>query len=185
VQASVESFFAIGYPRGPRPLPPEDRPVLARLPYLRSLLRDTVPAEPTRAIVARLEPRGLIPIHKDTPRFFRGTVRISIQISDGAAEQLFCDGRWYAPAPGEIWAIDNLAPHGVLAAGPEPRLNVLADYRPAPALLELLLAGERGLGVSDEARTREIEARSRERYRRYRWRGIRYEIWKRLWRRRA
>ncbi len=63
VQASVESFFAMGYPRGPRPLPSADRPVLAHLPALRRVLRETIAASPTRAIVARLLPHGLIPIH--------------------------------------------------------------------------------------------------------------------------
>lgn len=185
VQASVESFFAIGHPRGPRPVPPDDRPVLARLPYLRSLLREAVPAEPTRAIVARLEPHGLIPIHTDTPRFFSHTVRLSIHVSAGASRALFCNGLWYDQAPGEVWAIHNLTPHGVRNASAAPRLNVLADYRPSPALARLLLEAQRGLGVRDDAATAEIERASRERYRRYRWRGIGYELWKRVWRRRA
>jgi hypothetical protein len=185
VQASVDSFFAIGYPRGPRPLPPDDRPPLGRLPYLRHLLRDAVPAVPTRAIVARMRPHGLIPIHQDTPRFFRGTVRLSIQVSAGAVQRLFCDGRWYDQVPGEVWGIDNLSRHGVHNTSAEPRINVLADYAPSPALARLLLDGESGLGVDDAAGTAEIERLSRERYRGYRWRGIAYEIFKRVWRRRV
>src|SRR4029077_6602746 len=90
VQASVESFFAIGYPRGPRPVPPDDRPVLAHLPYLRWFLREQITAAPTRAIVARLFSRGLIPTHTDTPRFFRGTVRLSIQVAAEGAQRLYC-----------------------------------------------------------------------------------------------
>jgi hypothetical protein len=185
VQASVDSFFAIGYPRGPRPLPADDRPVLAHLPYLRRLLRETVAATPTRAIVARLRPYGLIPIHRDTPRFFRGTVRLSIQVSAAGVQRLFCNGRWYDQAPGEVWALDNLTPHAVRNAAAEPRINVLVDYRPSPDLLRLLAEAEAGLGVHDDAATQEIESLSRERFRRYRWRGIRYEIFKRLWRRRV
>ena len=185
VQASVDSFFVIGYPRGPRPLPPDDRAALARLPYLRRLLREVVPASPTRAIVARMRPHGLIPIHTDTPRFFRGTVRLSIQVSAGAVERLFCNGLWYDLVPGEVWAIDNLSRHGVRNGSAEPRINVLADYAPSPELARLLLEGEPGLGVQDDVATGEIEASSRERYRRYRWRGIGYEIFKRVWRRRV
>jgi hypothetical protein len=185
VQASVESFFAIGYPRGPRPVPPDDRPVLGRLPYLRRLLRETVAAAPTRAIVARLRPRGLIPVHADTPRFFRGTVRLSIQVSAEGVQRLFCNGLWYDQAPGEVWAIDNLTPHGVHNAAAQARVNVLVDYLPSSELARLLAEADGGRGVRDDAATHEIEMLSRERYRRYRWRAIRYEIFKRLWRRRA
>lgn len=185
VQASVDSFYAIGYPRGPRAMPPDDRPVLARLPYLRRVLRETVPAAPTRAIVARVRPHGFIPVHRDTLRFFRGTVRLSIAVRTGPMQRLFCDGLWYDQAPGEIWAIDNLAPHGVHNAAPAARVNVLVDYVPSPDLVRLLLGAELRLGRTDDVGTREIERLSRERYRQYRWRGVGWEIFKRVWRRRA
>jgi Aspartyl/Asparaginyl beta-hydroxylase len=185
VQASVESFFAIGHPRGPRPLAPEDRPPLAHLPRLRWLLRETIPATPTRAIVARTCPHGLIPIHTDTPRFFRATLRLSIQVVAAGRQQLYCGGLWYDMAPGEVWAIDNLQPHGIENAADSPRINVLADYVPSDALAATIAAGEAGLGVRDDAATRAIQAATRERYRRNRWRSARYELFKLLWRRRA
>ena len=185
VLASVDSFFVIGHPRGPRPLPPEDREPLARLPYLRHVLRDLVPATPTRAIVARLAPHGLIPIHRDTARLFRHTVRLSFQVSADGAQSLFCGGVSYAQAAGEVWAISNLVPHGLRNAGAAPRINVLADYQPSPELVALLAHGERGLGVRDAAATRTLEELSRERYRSHRWRGIGWEVFKRLWRRGA
>jgi hypothetical protein len=182
VQASVESFFAVGYPRGPRPRPAEDRDVLARLPYLRRAVRELVPSTPTRAIVARQAPHGLIPIHTDTPRFFRETIRPSLQVDAGATPRLYCDGRWYTMAPGEVWAIDNLRPHGIDNPSDRPRLNVIADYLPTPELLALVRDGDRGLGTADDAATAVLQVKSRERYRRMRWRGIRYELWKRIWR---
>ena len=183
VQASVESFFAIGYPRGPRPVPPDDRPVLAHLPYLRRLLRETITAPPTRAIVARLLPHGLIPIHIDTPRFFRGTLRLSIQVVAEGVQRLYCNGRWYDMAPGEVWAIDNLKPHGIHNSGARPRINVLVDYVPSNELVRLIVEGEHGLGVTDAAAQQAIESMSRERYRKNRWRSARYELFKLLWRR--
>jgi kumamolisin len=183
VQASVDSFFAVGHPRGPRPRPPEDRPPLGSLPYLRAIVRELIPAQPTRVIVARLRPSGLIPIHTDTPRFFAGTVRLSIQVAAEGASRLFCDGVWYELAPGEVWAVDNLRPHGIRNASSQPRVNVLADYVPSSELIGLLMASERGLGMNDADATATIRSLSRERYRSYRWRGIRYEIFKRLWRR--
>jgi hypothetical protein len=185
VQASVQSFFVIGYPRGPKPLPYDDRPPLAELPALRRLLRETFAATPTRAIVARTAAHGFIPIHTDTPRFFRGTVRLSIQVVAGCAQRLYCGGRWYHMKVGEVWAVDNLQPHAVHDAGPSPRINVLVDYKPSDDLIRAVAEGERGLGVADEAADREIEAMTRERYRKNRWRSARYELFKFLWRRRV
>jgi kumamolisin len=183
VQASVESFFAVGYPRGRRPLPPEDRPVLAHLPHLRRLIRERIAASPTRAIVARLPPHGLIPLHTDTPRFFRGTLRLSIQVSADRVQRLYCNGLWYDMAPGEVWAIDNLRPHAVHNTGARSRINVLVDYVPSDELARLVADGEDRLGVKDEAASAAIESMSRERYRKNRWRSVRYELWKLLWRR--
>ncbi len=184
VQAHVESFFAIGHPRGPRPLPPEDRAPLAALPKLRVLLRERIGAEPRRAIVARLRAGGFIPIHTDTPRFFRGTVRLSLQIDADGPQRLYCNGLWYEMEPGEVWAVDNLRPHAVWNAGRGPRVNVLADYVPSSALVETIVAGERGRGVDDPPARREIESMTRRHYRRSRWRSVRYELFKLVWRRR-
>jgi hypothetical protein len=183
VLASVDSFYAFGYPRGPRPRPAEDREILARLPYLREILHEVVPATPRRAIVARLAPGGLIPIHTDTARFFGDTLRLSIQVAREGPCRLYCDARWYDLGAGEVWAIDNLRPHGIHNGGARPRVNVLVDYLPSDALVALVAAGGRGLGARDERAEEELRALSRARYRAYRWRGIRYEIFKRLWRR--
>ncbi|HVO26372.1 MAG TPA: aspartyl/asparaginyl beta-hydroxylase domain-containing protein [Candidatus Margulisiibacteriota bacterium] len=183
VQASVESFFVIGYPRGPRPVPPDDRPVLAHLPCLRQLLRDTIAAAPTRAIVARLLPGGFIPLHTDTPRFFRGTLRLSIQVSAEGVQRLYCNGMWYDMAPGEVWALDNLRPHAISNAGARPRLNVLVDYVPSAPLVDLIAAGQADLGAVDAAAQEAIESMSRAHYRKNRWRSARYELFKLLWRR--
>jgi hypothetical protein len=141
-----------------------------------------VPAPPTRVIVARQEPRGLVPIHTDTPRFFRGTVRLSMQVDAGEPPRLFCNGRWYEMAIGEVWALDNLRPHGIYNPSDRPRVNVIADYRPTAELLQEIAAGECNLGRADAEASAHLQAMSRERYRRMRWRGIRYELWKRLWR---
>jgi kumamolisin len=183
VQASVESFFAIGYPRGPRPLPPDDRPVLARLPLLRRLLRETFAASPKRAIVARLLPHGLIPIHTDTPRFFRGTIRLSIQVVAHGVQRLYCNGLMYDMAPGEVWAVDNLRPHGIHNVAASARINVLVDYVPSNEVVALVAAGAHGLGVDDAGARQAIEAMTKERYRKNRWRSARYELFKVLWRR--
>jgi len=183
VQASVESFFAVGYPRGPRPVPPDDRASLSHLPHLRHFIREVIAASPTRAIVARLAPRGLIPIHTDTPRFFRGTLRLSVQVVAEGTQRLYCNGLWYDMALGEVWAVDNLRPHGIHNSGTHPRINVLVDYLPSNQLATLVSEGEQNLGIRDEAAQHALQSMTRERYRTHRWRALRYEIFKLLWRR--
>jgi kumamolisin len=185
VHAAVESFFAVGYPRGPRPLPPDDRPVLLQLPYLREILHEIVPASPTRAIVARMQPHSLIPIHTDTPRFFRSTVRLSIQVDADGVQRLYCNGVWYDLAAGEVWAVDNLRPHGVDNAGGRMRTNVIADYLPSNALVALIADGDHALGMRDETTGRAFESTSAAHYRAHRWQSLRYELgkrWRRGWR---
>jgi len=184
VHAHVDSFFVIGHARGPLPLPPEDRTPLAALPRLRELLRTTVPATPVRGIVQRLHGGGLIPIHTDTRRYFDRTVRLSFHIASDGPQRLYCNGAWYTAAPGEVWAIDNLHPHGVPNRGAAARINVVADYEPSPALIALLLAGETGLGQRDDDASRTLQAQTQSHYRRRRWQSLRYELGK-LWRRRV
>lgn len=176
VLAAVESFFVIGHPRGARPMPPEDREVLNLLPDLRRLLHETIPASPTRAIVARLLPDGFIPIHTDTPRHFRGTLRLSVQLEADGIQRLYCDGLWYSMTVGEVWGVDNLKPHAIRNTGTRPRLNVLADYLPSEDLLRWVTEGDRGLGVTDPAAHLEIDALSRHHYRKNRWRAAGYEL---------
>lgn len=184
VHAHVDSFFVIGHPRGPLPLPPEDRAPLAALPRLRALLRSTVPATPVRGIVQRLHGSGLIPIHTDTRRYFDRTVRLSFHVASDGPQRLFCNGAWYTAGAGEVWAIDNLHPHGVPNSGRTARINVVADYEPSPALVALLLAAETGLGQRDDEASRTLQALTQSHYRQRRWQSLRYELGK-LWRRRV
>jgi len=182
VLADVASFFVVGAPRGSAAPAPGTGP-LAALPALAHVLHATIPATPVRAIVQRLRAGGMVPLHRDTHRHFARTVRVSICVAAGDAQGLFCDGAWYAMAPGEVWALDNLSRHGVLNDAPVPRVNVIADYPPDDALLALLHASERGRGARDDAATATLTARSRRHYRARRWQSLRYELGKLLRRR--
>ena len=182
VLADVESFFVVGAPRGTAPPAPGSSP-LAALPALDELLHTTIPATPVRAIVQRLRAGGMVPLHRDTHRHFARTVRVSISVAAGGAQRLFVDGAWYAMAPGEVWALDNLSRHGVLNDAPVPRINVIADYAPADALRALLHAAEQRRGVRDDDALATLAAQSRRHYRARRWQSLRYELSK-LWRRR-
>ena len=102
-----------------------------------------------------------------------------------AFSRWYSNGLWYDMAPGEVWAIDNLRPHGIYNSGACARINVLVDYVPSNALARLIADGEHGLGVTDEAAQEAIESMTKERYRKNRWRSIRYELFKLVWRRRG
>jgi kumamolisin len=185
VLGAVESLYVVGQPVGAPPGPAGDLPVLEQLPYLREVLRERVPATPIRGIVARQRAGGLVPIHTDTLRHFRGTVRLSIQVAAGGPQGFYCNGLRYALAAGEVWAIDNLRPHGIQNAESEPRTSVIVDYLPSDALARLILDGEHDLGRVDEAGRAALAAETRAHYRRNRWRSLRYEASKllRRWRR--
>lgn len=182
VLADVESFFVVGAPRGAAPPAPGNGP-LAALPALDAALQTLLPVTPVRAIVQRLRAGGMVPLHRDTHRHFARTVRVSICVAAGDAQGLFCDRAWYAMAPGEVWALDNLSRHGVLNDAPVPRINVIADYAPGDALLSLLETSERSRGVRDDAALATLTARSRRHYRARRWQSLRYELGKLLRRR--
>lgn len=183
VLADVESFFVVGAPRGTAAPAPGSGP-LAALPALAHVLHATIPATPARAIVQRLRAGGMVPLHRDTHRHFARTVRVSICVAAGEAQGLFVDGAWYAMAPGEVWALDNLSRHGVLNDAPVARVNVIADYAAEDALVALLHAGDLGRGTRDDAALATLTTRSRRHYRARPWQSLRYELGK-LLRRRA
>src|SRR5207244_13569446 len=114
----------------------------------------------------------------DTRRYFDRTVRLSFHIASDGPQRLFCNGAWYTATPGEVWAIDNLHPHGVPNSGRTARINVVADYQPSPPLLPLLLEGETGRGQQDIAASKTLHALTRSHYRRRRWQSLRYELGK-------
>jgi hypothetical protein len=58
----------------------------------------------------------------------------------------------YLMKPGEIWVLNNSAPHAVWNADPvRSRTHMICDFLPTPALLQLLSQGERNLGRRVEA----------------------------------
>lgn len=180
VLATVDSNYVIGFQSDTRPCPPIDRPTLTRLPYLRELLRETIPAEATRARIACLYPQSVIPIHKDQQR--EGTIRLSLQVDAEGAPRFFAGGRWYDMAPGEIWAIDNAGPHGIHNSGQRKRTTIVADYVPSEDLVRLVAAGDHDLGREDGSALDRLLELTRERHRSRRWAYIRYGFVKR-WRR--
>lgn len=169
----VESLFVVGYPRGVQLRPPDDRPVLRRLPYLREILHEAIAPRPLRAVVARQQPESLVPVHTDVARIFRGLSRLSIQVDADGPQPFYSAGLWYGLAPGEVWSIDNLRPHGVRNRGGSPRTSVIVDYAATVPIADLVAAGESGRGRVDAEATAAIERESADLYRAARWRNLR------------
>jgi hypothetical protein len=181
VFATIDSFYAIG--SGPRSSAPsfEDREILRELPYLREVLHELIPGPPDRAIAQRVPAGGgLLPIHRDDAVLFRGTLRLSIQVEADGPQRFYSGGLWYDLAPGEVWVLDNLSPHGVKNSGAQPRISIVTDYRPTDALVRMLAEGDHGLGVRDDAALVELESLTRDRHRKYRFQGLVYGVAKRL-----
>lgn len=144
----------VTYLRGQAPAagdhPVADNPLLERLPYARTLLHETLEAAPMRALLARLPAGGAIIPHRDQGPYFGKTIRLHVPVITNPEVWTYCAGRSYRMAPGEAWALNNSAVHGVWNAHPSSaRVHLICDFLPAPALLQLLSRGDRSLGRHD------------------------------------
>lgn len=142
------------YLRGHAPaagdLPVDDRPVLASLPYAATLVHRTFEAPPLRALLARLPAGGAIVPHKDQGPYFAKTIRVHIPVTTNPSVWTWCAGDMYRMAPGEAWALNNVAVHGVLNGHEDQvRIHLICDFLPTPALLGLLSGGDRTLGTQE------------------------------------
>lgn len=156
VHDAAQAIFLRGYaPYERNPLPIGDREALARVPYIRTIIHGHIPAPPMRCLLARLPGGGVIKAHLDQTEYFDKTIRIHIPVITNDAAWMFCRGASYRMRPGEVWALNNSAPHGVWNGDPQAaRTHLICDFLSAPGLLDLLARAERDLG-RDEPGVRE------------------------------
>ena len=146
VHRAAEALFLRGHAPAEGDLPIEDRPVLAHLPAIRDLLA-RIGAPPRRCLLARLPPGRAVAAHIDQGPYFAGTLRLHVPVTTSDRVYMFCAGLTYRLRPGEVWALNNGARHGVLNDDPAlARTHLICDFLPADGLLALLAAGERALG---------------------------------------
>lgn len=151
VHSAAEAVFLRGHAPAEGELPIEDRPPLGHMPYVRELLR-LVPAPPLRCLLARLPAGATIPIHVDRADYFSKTIRLHVAVITNERMHMYCGGKVYHMRPGEAWALNNSAPHGVWNAHDSAaRTHLICDFLPSPALCELVRGGEAALGVGDPA----------------------------------
>ncbi len=147
VHRHAEAVFLRGFAPAEGEKPVEDRPVFDRLPYLRSVVETLIDAPRMRCLLARLPAATSIPVHVDRAPYFAKTLRIHIPVESNPAVFMLSGKSAYVMVPGEIWALNNSAPHGVVNADTlRARMHLICDYLPSEPLLELLRAAERGLG---------------------------------------
>jgi hypothetical protein len=148
VHNPASAVFLRGHAPAAGDLPIEDREALAHLPYVRELIGSLIPAPPMRCLLATLPGGAVILPHTDRPAYFAQTLRIHVPVVTHPRVWVYCDGLSYQMAPGEVWALNNSVLHAVWNADPQlPRTHLICDFLPSPALIELLLAGERELGI--------------------------------------
>jgi hypothetical protein len=147
VHEEAQAVFLRGYAPAQGDLPIENRPALAKLPYIADIVQRQIPAPPMRCLLARLPAGGRIPTHIDRAPYFAQTVRLHIPISSHERAHMFCAGQRYIMRPGEVWALNNNAPHAAWNADESKgRIHLICDFLPTARLYGLLAAGERNLG---------------------------------------
>ncbi|MFA7321031.1 MAG: aspartyl/asparaginyl beta-hydroxylase domain-containing protein [Dokdonella sp.] len=154
VHRPAQAVFLRGYAPAEGDLPIEDREPLESLPSLRTLVHERMQAPPMRCLLAMLPGGAVIAPHVDRPPYFGQTIRIHVPIVTHPKMWMYCGDRSYHMAAGEVWALNNSIVHAVWNADPDQiRIHMICDFLPSPALIDMLVHGERDLGL-DRAEVR-------------------------------
>jgi len=152
VHNAAQAIFLRGHAPAEGNLPIEPREALALLPYVREIIETLIPAAPLRCLLALLPPGGVIAPHIDQADYFSKTIRIHVPVATHAQAWMYCAGRSYRMAPGEIWALNNSAVHAVWNASDEvSRTHLICDFLGSAPLFDLLARADRDLGIVDAA----------------------------------
>ena len=160
----VQSVFLRGYP--PRlEKPDDDRKILKSLSYISSFIKNSLPGKPCKCMIAELKPNGIIPVHSDAPvygdgqpvrgskyaTYFEDTVRIHIPVTTSKFTSFFINGEFYTMEEGEVWAVNNLAIHGVINEHPtDTRIHIIVDILPDEKTAAVIKNAERVKGSYDQ-----------------------------------
>jgi hypothetical protein len=159
VHRPAEAVFLRGFAPAEGEQPIEDRPALAHLPYVRYIIRQLIPAPPLRCLLARLPAGEVVGLHVDRAPYFSKTLRVHVPVQTHELVWMLASGRVYRMRPGEVWALNNSAAHGVWNAHTTlSRTHLICDFLPTPALLEMLERGDRKLGSEDPAIEAQVRA---------------------------
>lgn len=159
VHNPAQAIFLRGHAPAEGELPVEDREVLDRLPTLREVIERIVPATPMRCLLALLPAGAVIAPHIDQADYFSKTLRLHFPLTSNEHVWMYSIDRCYRMRPGEIWALNNSARHGVVNADASAsRLHMICDFLPSPELVELLARADRSLGQTNAEIERQLFA---------------------------
>jgi hypothetical protein len=148
VHRAAQAIFLRGFAPAEGEKPIEDREQFNALPYVRELITGLIPAAAQRCLLARLPPATRILGHIDLAPYFSKTIRIHFPVVTNTDAWMYSAGLAFQMHPGEVWALNNSATHGVWNANTtEARTHLICDFLPSPELLELLTRAERDLGA--------------------------------------
>ncbi len=147
VHRPAGALFLRGYAPAEGDKPVADRAALAELPYTRSIIEEIIPAPRLRCLLARLPAGASIAPHVDRPPYFAKTLRIHVPVETNDQVHMWSRGLSYRMRAGEVWVLNNSAPHAVWNAhSSSSRTHLICDFLPSAALLDLLATGARHLG---------------------------------------
>jgi hypothetical protein len=130
-----------------------DQAVLTACPYIRGLLYGLLPGTPGKCLLAGLRPNGIVYPHMDADNdYFVGSFRIHVPVFTNPRVQLYCNGRFFQMLAGEIWTLNNLAPHAVVNEHPsEERVHLIFDVFPAAEAITMVDGLPESVGEDDAA----------------------------------
>src|SRR5262245_43067932 len=150
VHRAAQAIFLRGFAPAEGETPIEDREPLRDLSYIREIITTLIPASVQRCLLARLPAGARITGHIDLAPYFAKTLRIHVPVVTNDQAWMYCAGLSFRMRPGEVWALNNSATHGVWNAHvSEARTHLICDFLPGPELLGLLARSERELGASN------------------------------------
>jgi hypothetical protein len=151
VHRPAQAIFLRGYAPAEGEKPIEDREALGGMPYIRELITKVIAAPTQRCLLARLPAGARITGHIDLAPYFAKTIRIHVPVVTNADAWMYSAGLSFRMAPGEVWALNNAATHGVWNAhATDARTHLICDFLPSPALIGLLARAERDLGAPND-----------------------------------
>lgn len=132
VHRETQSLFlkghapALGIPGDP------EQPALDSCPYIRELLYGLLPGTPGKCLLASLRAGGIVYPHMDAANeYFMRSFRVHVPVITNPEVRLYCNARFFRMAAGEVWTLNNLAPHAVVNDHPtEARVHLIFDVFP-------------------------------------------------------
>jgi hypothetical protein len=117
-----------------------DQPLLRECPYINRLLHEVLPGRCGKCLLASLRPGGLVYPHTDVANdYFLQSFRVHVPVFTNDQVYFFSGRRLFHMAVGQVWSVNNLAPHAVMNLHPhEARVHLIFDIFPDAAAIELM-----------------------------------------------